>query len=336
MLLLVGWRGEPGQRGRAAARQAGQDHARSVRRDRHRARGAAGGPPTARRQRSRTRSRDMRATRAPYALVVRDGTFGGYKLRTTIEPRTSSNREGALRMVLDAIGPRCDRGRHDRQDVARALRAAAGGRPDARPRLSDRRLHGPRVADCPRHRARAPGSAGLLPRRRRRRDHAHGRAGDHRQPQAAQLQARRLQQRRARFGRRTADRGLRDRHPGRSRRACGYRAAWSSATAADIVARSSDSSRPRGPALLEIRVNKGARANLGPPDDLSVGEQAGADVGVARARRRGRGQVGRVSQAVVFGFGAAGSFAACSMAGRRAVCSWSPEATRSHRPARRR
>ena len=126
-----------------------------------------------------------------------------------------------------------------------------------RPRLPHRRLDGPRLADRARGRARPAGPPGRLPRRRRRRADAHGRARDDRQPRAARTSSRRAQQRRARFRRRTADGGVRDRSDGDCG-ACGYRAAWW--TRVPGVWRRSRPAPPDGPALLEIRVNKGARA----------------------------------------------------------------------------
>jgi phosphonopyruvate decarboxylase len=45
----------------------------------------------------------MRATAAPYALVVRTGTFSGYKLRTKIPTSYEHMREGALRLVCGAL-----------------------------------------------------------------------------------------------------------------------------------------------------------------------------------------------------------------------------------------
>jgi phosphonopyruvate decarboxylase len=48
-------------------------------------------------------------------------------------------------------------------------------------------------------------------------------------------------------------------------RACGYPAAWRADSVGEIHDRMAELRRVAGPVMLEIRVNKGARADLGRP-----------------------------------------------------------------------
>lgn len=104
MLLLVGWRGEPGTEDEPQHVKQGKitldlftamgiPHAVLPEDEA----GAARGLDEA--------LRTMRDTSAPYALVIRTGTFGGYKLRTTIPTSYEHAREGALRLVCGALDP---------------------------------------------------------------------------------------------------------------------------------------------------------------------------------------------------------------------------------------
>jgi phosphonopyruvate decarboxylase len=47
----------------------------------------------------------MKAKAAPYALIIREGTFGGYKLQKAVKTSYDLNREQALKVVADALDP---------------------------------------------------------------------------------------------------------------------------------------------------------------------------------------------------------------------------------------
>ena len=137
-------------------------------------------------------------------------------------------------------------------------------------RLPDGRLHGACVADrarasrWPSRIGRSSASTATAPSSC---TWARWRSSATQKP--AQFQARRLQQRRARLGRRAADRRASRSTCRRSRTACGYRVALSGAHEARD--RERDWRRLReaeGPALLEIRVNKGARGEPRPAERI--------------------------------------------------------------------
>jgi phosphonopyruvate decarboxylase len=103
-LLLVGWRGEPGTEDEPQHVKQGK-----ITLDLFTAMGIAhavlpedeAGAARCLNEAVRT----MRATSAPYALVIRTGTFSGYKLRRTIPTSYEHAREGALRLVCGALDP---------------------------------------------------------------------------------------------------------------------------------------------------------------------------------------------------------------------------------------
>jgi len=263
MLLLVGWRGEPGiedepqhvkqgkvtldlfkalQIGHAVLPEDMAGAAQALER------GAA----------------EMRATLAPYALVIRGGTFGSYKLKSQIKTSYELNREGALRLVLDTIGAG-DIVVGTTGKTSRELFELREG--TARSHKSDFRTVG-----CMGHASQIALGIALAASDRR----VYCLDGDG----AVIMQMGGLSiigsQKPANYRHIVFNNGAHDSVGGQPTvgfaidipsiaMACGYRHAWSAETTADITKALARFDEVDGPALLEIRVNKGARENLGRP-----------------------------------------------------------------------
>jgi phosphonopyruvate decarboxylase len=104
MVLLVGWRGEPGTEDEPQHVKQGK-----VTRDLFDAMGIAHTllPPSTSEAIDCVRRAiaEASSTRAPYAIVARADTFGPYRLRSEIRTSFEFNREGALRLVLESLEP---------------------------------------------------------------------------------------------------------------------------------------------------------------------------------------------------------------------------------------
>ena len=263
MLLLVGWRGEPGiedepqhvKQGKVTLdlfRALGLDHA--VLPD------DIDGATAA----LRVAAEAMRSSLAPYALVIRGGTFGPYKLKSQIKTGYELNREGALRLVLATIGASDvvigTTGKTSRELFELREGSASSHRSDFR------------TVGCMGHASQiALGIALAKPERQ-----VYCLDGDG----AVIMQMGGLaiigSQKPANFRHIVFNNGAHDSVGGQPTvgfeidipaiaRACGYREAWSAATTPEISSALERLRLVDGPALLEIKVNKGARENLGRP-----------------------------------------------------------------------
>ena len=230
----------------------------------------------------------LRDTSAPYALVVHADTFGGYKLKSDVKTSYPLNREGAIKLAVAAIGPEPitvgTTGKTSRELFE--LRAAGHQSHD----------HDFRTVGCMGHASQiALGLALARPDQPVYCLDGDGAVIMH-MGALAIIGAQAVPN----LKHVVFNNGAHDSVGGQPTvgfgidlpavaRACGYRAAWSVATEADIVAGFEQLKQTAGPALLEIKVNKGARANLGRPTiSPSANKQAlmsalhvrdGADVG---------------------------------------------------------
>ena len=287
MLLLVGWRGEPGREDEPQHVKQGK-----VTLDLFRAMGIAHAVlPEDEAGASRCleeAARAMRTTSAPFALVIRSDTFGAYKLRSRIPTHYEHAREGALRLVCGGL----DAGTVIVATTGKTSRELFELRQETdAPQDLDFRTVG-----CMGHASQiALGVALARPDRRVVCLDGDGAVIMH-MGALAIIGAQAVPN----FKHVVFNNGAHDSVGGQPTvgfgidlpavaRACGYRAAWSVATEADIVAGFEQLKQTAGPALLEIKVNKGARANLGRPTiSPSANKQAlmsalhvrdGADVG---------------------------------------------------------
>jgi phosphonopyruvate decarboxylase len=263
MLLLVGWRGEPGK----------EDEPQHVKQGRVTAdvfnalgteyavlpddlEGALSALATA--------SARMRAASAPYALIVRDGTFATYKLQTKIETSYELAREGALRLVAESIG-------------SDAIVVATTGK-TARELFEHRNAAGHshrgdfRTVGCMGHASQIALGIALA-----RPEHpVFCLDGDGAVIMHMGALAIIGSQKPKNFRHIVFNNGAHDSVGGqptagfdidiaRVAAACGYRLTLSAETSAEIANALGVIAYVEGPVLLEIKVNKGARANLGRP-----------------------------------------------------------------------
>jgi phosphonopyruvate decarboxylase len=263
MLMLVGWRGEPGRedepqhvkQGKITLdlfRTLGIEHAVMPEDPEPAATALAHGVAR------------LLTAEAPYALVVRDGTFAGYKLRTRIETSYELEREGALRMVIDAAGPD-------------AIVVATTGK-TARELFEQRQVAGQthmadfRTVGCMGHASQI--ALGIALARRDRQVYCldgDGAVIMH-MGALAIIGSRKPRN----FKHVVFNNGAHDSVGGQPTvgfeiemteiaKACGYAVAMSADSTAGIARALERLAPADGPALLEIRVNKGARASLGRP-----------------------------------------------------------------------
>ena len=264
MLLLVGWRGEPGTKDEPQHVKQGK-----VTRQLFEAVGiphdvlppemdaAAGVLQEA--------VNVMEERKTPYALVVRNGTFRESRLRTGAKTAYELNREGALRIVLDALLPASPIVVATTGKTSRELfehREATG-----QPHAADFRTVG-----CMGHASQiALGIALARPDRSVFCFDGDGAVIMH-MGALAIIGA----QKPSNFKHVVFNNGSHDSVGGqptvgfvidlpRVAMACGYRMAVSAETTADLTEAVGALVRSEGPALLEVKVNKGARANLGRP-----------------------------------------------------------------------
>jgi phosphonopyruvate decarboxylase len=206
----------------------------------------------------------MRAVSAPYALIVRDGTFAAYKLQTKIETSYELAREGSLRLVAESIG-------------SDAIVVATTGK-TARELFEYRQVAGQshradfRTVGCMGHASQiALGLALARPERP-----VFCLDGDGAVIMHMGALAIIGSQKPKNFRHIVFNNGAHDSVGGqptagfdidipRIAAACGYRLTMSTETSAEIADALAVMAHAEGPVLLEIRVNKGARANLGRP-----------------------------------------------------------------------
>lgn len=263
MLLLVGWRGEPGKEDEPQHVTQGRvtlDLFRTLGIDYE----VLPDEIVAASRMLERAAETMRAKSAPYALVIRNKTFSSYKLCSQASTDYELNREGALRLVVSAIG--CESivvgttGGTSRELFE--LRESAG--------LSHHADF--RTVGCMGHASQiALGIALGRPDRR-----VFCLDGDG----ALIMQMGSLaiigSQSPRNFRHIVFNNGSHDSVGGqptvafdidipRIARACGYRLAVSADTCADTSRGLATLLDAEGPGLLEIRINKGARANLGRP-----------------------------------------------------------------------
>jgi phosphonopyruvate decarboxylase len=263
MLLLVGWRGEPGREDEPQHVKQGKitlDLFRSlgieyvVLPEEQDAATAALAHAVAR----------MRASAAPYAIVVREGTFAAYKLRTVIKTSYELEREAALKMVVDAAG----------RD---AIVVATTGK-TARELFEHRQALGQthaadfRTVGCMGHASQvALGIALATPDR-----HVYCLDGDGAVIMHMGALAIIGSRKPRNFKHVVFNNGAHDSVGGQPTvgfeidmtaiaKACGYPVVLSAESSAEIRRALDCLAHADGPALLEIRVNRGARANLGRP-----------------------------------------------------------------------
>ncbi len=263
MLLLVGWRGEPGRPDEPQHVKQGQVtgalfeaigvHADVLPEDAEGARTCL----------QRTFGR-MRQASSPAALIVRSGTFERYKLRSELATSYELGREGALKLVLDAL-------------PAEAVVVATTGM-TAREMFEHREAAAQshhadfRTVGCMGHASQI--ALGIAMARRERVVFCLDGDG------AVIMHMGSLaiigSQKPSNFKHIVFNNGAHDSVGGQPTAgfamdipqiaaACGYRWTSTAETADDIGRRLLELRGVEGPALLEIRVNRGARANLGRP-----------------------------------------------------------------------
>jgi phosphonopyruvate decarboxylase len=211
----------------------------------------------------------MWASSAPCALVVRAGTFAPYKLQKTVKTSFPFDREAALRLVVDAIAP----------DAVIVATTGKTARELFEHREGSRQSHRAdfRTVGCMGHAAQiALGIALATPSRP-----VVCLDGDGATIMHMGALAIIGSQKPSNFHHIVFNNGAHDSVGGQPTvgfdidipaiaRACGYRAALSAQTGSEIARALEDMKRQNGPVLLEIKVNKGARANLGRPTSTPV------------------------------------------------------------------
>jgi phosphonopyruvate decarboxylase len=263
MLLLVGWRGEPGKPDEPQHVKQGV-----VTADVFKALGTECAVlPEDSGEALRaldTAVERMRAASAPYAFIVRDGTFARYQLQTRIETSFELAREGALRLVAQSI-------------PSGAVVVATTGK-------TARELFEFRVAAGQSHRAdfRTVGCMGhasqialgiALARPERQVVCLDGDGAVIMHMGALAIIG---SQKPGNFRHIVFNNGAHDSVGGQPTAgfeidiaqiaaACGYRLTMSAQTSEEIRNALAATANAEGPVLLEIKVNKGARANLGRP-----------------------------------------------------------------------
>jgi phosphonopyruvate decarboxylase len=263
LLLLIGWRGEPGTEDEPQHVKQGKITLGLL--DTLGIRYSVLPTDTSAAAASVREAADiLRTTGAPYALVARADTFAAYKLKADVKTSYPLNREGALTLAVAAIGPDPitvgTTGKTSRELFE--LRQA-----NAQPHDHDFRTVG-----CMGHASQiALGLALSRPDREVYCLDGDGAVIMH-MGALAIIGAQAVPN----FKHVVFNNGAHDSVGGQPTvgfhidiasiaRACGYRAAWSAATEAEITAAFAQLKQTAGPALLEIKVNKGARANLGRP-----------------------------------------------------------------------
>jgi phosphonopyruvate decarboxylase len=263
MLLLVGWRGEPGT----------EDEPQHVKQGKVTLQlfetlgiGCEVLPESLDEAVAALDRASTALTRAsmPYALVIRTGTFSGYRLKSELKTNYELNREGALRLIVDALGSDAivvaTTGKTSRELFE--LREAAGASHTADFRTVGCMGHASQIA---------LGIALARPDRR-----VFCLDGDG----AVIMQMGGLAiigtQAPPNFRHIVINNGAHDSVGGQPTAgfaldlpqlalACGYRWARTASDRAEIESALTALAGAEGPALLELRVNKGARANLGRP-----------------------------------------------------------------------
>jgi phosphonopyruvate decarboxylase len=263
MLLLVGWRGEPGRPDEPQHVKQGKItgglfealglHASVLPEEEEAAiaclRGAA---------------RRMREECSPVALIVRSGTFARYKLQTEEVTRFELGREGAIKLVLDTIGA----------DAVVVATTGMTSREMFEHREATSRSHRAdlRTVGCMGHASQiALGIALAQPQRQVFCLDGDGAVIMHMGALAIIGSQKPSNLRHVVF-----NNGAHDSVGGQPTAAfgmdipqvavaCGYRTATKAETADDVRRSIAELSRTPGPTVLEIRVNKGARSNLGRP-----------------------------------------------------------------------
>ena len=206
----------------------------------------------------------MQATSTPYALVVREGTFGAYKLRNVVGTSYPLEREGAVKLVADAVA----------DDAVIVATTGKTSRELFEHREGRRQSHARdfRTVGCMGHASQiALGIALEKP----------GQPvvcldGDGAVIMHMGAMAIVGTQGSANFKHVVINNGAHDSVGGQPTvgftidlcqvaRGCGYRWVESASAPNDVERRLRDLMAAGGPAFLEIRVNKGARANLGRP-----------------------------------------------------------------------
>jgi phosphonopyruvate decarboxylase len=263
MLLLVGWRGEPGiedepqhvKQGKVTldlfkALQIGHEVLPETHED-----------AMAALQRA---AEALKTTQSPYALVVRTGTFAAYKLKSQIQTTYELNREGALRLALAAVT--------DDDIIVGTTGKTSRELFELRESAGRGHRHDFRTVGCMGHASQI--ALGIALARPDRRVYCFDGDG------AVIMQMGGLaiigSQKPANLRHVVFNNGAHDSVGGQPTvgfeidisaiaRACGYRDAWTAETSAEIAGALQRLADVEGPALLEIRVNKGARENLGRP-----------------------------------------------------------------------
>lgn len=263
MLLLVGWRGEPGRPDEPQHVKQGKItgalfdalgfHAVVLPEEDEAAIACL-----------RAAARRMRDAASPVALIVRSGTFARYKLQTETITSFELGREGAVKLVLDAIG-------------ADAVVVATTG-------MTSREMFEHREATSGSHRAdlRTVGcmghasqiALGIALAQPHREVHCLDGDGAVIMHMGALAVIGSLKP--ANFRHIVVNNGAHDSVGGqptaafgmdipRIAAACGYREVSRADTVNEVTRSMEQLSRVPGPTLLEIRVNKGGRADLGRP-----------------------------------------------------------------------
>ncbi len=204
MVLLVGWRGEPGVKDEPQHVKQGKVTVSLF---------ETLGIPTeilpdddaSAAEVTRKMVEKAKTVSRPVALVVRKGTFRQYTLQNKNRNISDLKREEAIEMILKALPEGAvvvsTTGMISREVYETRERLGQNHSRDFLTVGSMGRDH-----DCARHRQGAARAAGRVPRRRRREHHAHGQHGDCRAVALRQPDAHRPQQCGARFRRRPADR----------------------------------------------------------------------------------------------------------------------------------
>ena len=263
MLLLVGWRGEPGTEDEPQHVKQGKVTLELFETLGVRCEVLPESPDEAIAALNRAATALTRES-MPYALVIKNGTFSGYRLQSELKTNYELNREGALRLIVDALGSDAivvaTTGKTSRELFELREAAAATHAADFR------------TVGCMGHASQiALGIALARPERR-----VFCLDGDG----AVIMQMGGLAiigtQAPPNFRHIVINNGAHDSVGGQPTagfaldlpqlaRACGYRWAQTASTRAEIENALTALTSAEGPALLELRVNKGARANLGRP-----------------------------------------------------------------------
>lgn len=263
MLLMVGWRGEPGHDDEPQHVKQGKitrDLFRTLGVD-HQVLPDDDGGAVACVDRALT---EMRRTMSPFALVVRDGTFGRYGLSRRIETTFELSREAALGLVLEAVLP----GEVVVATTGKTAREMFEYRERQRlPHDTDFRTVG-----CMGHASQiALGIALAQPERA-----VYCLDGDGAVLMHMGALAIIGTQNPTRFRHVVFNNGAHDSVGGQPTAglaidlpaiatACGYRLALRAETASEVVSSLQALNSSRGPGLVEIRVNTGSRSDLGRP-----------------------------------------------------------------------